>query len=1175
MGIRRSTAPRPSRTVRRAAERTEITGRRQRSWAFAGLLLILAGLVPAIAARADDAAPLALAVRAAPHDGFGRIVFEGPSPLGFAASVEDGALVVRFDHSASAALAPIAKRLPEYVTGVPLVIEGPLARIPLKRPVAVRTFSEGNAMVIDLVDRREWPAAAPAPAKSEAKANEQAAAKSAPTPVEAAPKAPAAAATAPLAGSTNGVLPLRVGEHDGHSRLVFDLAEPLAYDVDNEDGAVRLRIATRAALGPLPAELPTRVVSLDSTAGEGGLVVRLRLADGARIKHFRSGPKIVVDVFGPEVTPAARAVAQAKVAKPAPLASKPPTPLMPAPAAAAPLPTPAPALASAAPAVAPAVVPPAPSLAAAPANDPAPRPVVGRVQVTVSHPNDTTEIRFAWPKDVDPASAMFVRAGYLWAVFDLEARLDFGGWPRADGTPESRRLGSGASAFRLKLADPDLAVVATRDGSEWVATLSADAARPQSPSIDTRKTGDGQPRLFVSTSEPGPRIALADPDAGNTLLVFPLRRPGVGIGAERRYADVRFLPTGQGVVVEPLADGVIAAAGPLGIEIASVHGLNLTPAATRSAEASAVPGRLFDFDGWRALAGNAPDARARLQAAVLAASAPQRNARRLDLARYHFASGAYADALGVLDAIANDQPETAEEPEIKALRGAARLEMNDVAGAAHDLMSPSLDGEGDVAPWRGAVAAAQSDWSGALRQFARGEALLNHYPAALRVEFALNAAEASLEVGDPPQARVSLALVATLKPSGAAVDRAHWLMGRMYAAFDEYDSAEKEWAPAMAGGDPWVRARARFDRAMALLDAGRMSRGEAIAELEKLRFSWRGDAFEYKVLTTLGELYLAENNPRKGLESLRKAVTNFPNQPGVDAVSAHMRDVFVQLHVGGAAAEMPTLAALALFQDFRNLVPDGPTGDAITAQLAARLVQVDLLDDAEGLLTDLADRRLKGPDESKVRNQLGLVLLMDRKPQQAAEALDRPMAAGADDETVATRRQLRARALMDTEKFADALRVLNGDESPEATSLRADLFWRTNEWKLAAASLGKLTAPLDSAKVSDAEARLVMRQTIALALAADARGLAGVANRFGPALAATPFKEAFAILTDAQRLTPSNLRAIMAQVSAAERFGAFLDSYRTRLLKSGTPTAASAGASRADVPGAPAVASAR
>jgi tetratricopeptide (TPR) repeat protein len=470
-------------------------------------------------------------------------------------------------------------------------------------------------------------------------------------------------------------------------------------------------------------------------------------------------------------------------------------------------------------------------------------------------------------------------------------------------------------------------------------------------------------------------------------------------------------------------------------------------------------------------------------------------------------------------------------------------------------MSPSLDGERAVAPWRGAVAAAQHDWAGALRQFVRGESLVDHYPSALRLQFALSAAEAALEVGDPSQARVYLETANNLKPSNGAADRSHWLMGRMYAAFSEYDSADKEWTLAMSGGDPSIQARARFDRAMTFLDAGRMSRADAIAELEKLQFAWRGDALEYTMLTTLGDLYLQNGDLRKGLTSLRKAVTNFPSMAGVDAVSARMRDAFVQFHSDGRAAALPTLTELALFQEFRDLVPDEPTGDAIENQLVGRLIEVDLLEPTEDLLGELADRRLKGAAESKARNQLGLVFLMDRKPEKAAEALDRPVAADADDDTVNTRRQLRARALMDLEKYDEALKLLNGDDSSGATALRADLFWRTNDWKQASDAFGKLTASLDPAKLTDSDVRLVLRNAIALALAGNDRTQVDVGKRFGPAMATTPYKDAFSILTDArQLLTPANLRTLIDQVSAAERFGTFLDGYRSQLLSKGAAT---------------------
>jgi tetratricopeptide (TPR) repeat protein len=1160
LGIHRSTAPRLARTVQREAEGSSLPDRRLRKVAQAGLIAILAGLAPAIA-HAQQAAPMPLAVRAAPHDGYGRIVFEGAKPIGFNATLEDNVLVVRFDHPASAALAPLARRLADYVGGAPLAIDGQVARIPLKRAVTVRTFTEGPAMVVDLVNAKDVNAkdtsakdasSKQTSAKDTGAKDTSAAPKASrqPTPSSVAAAAAASApaptsAPAPVSAQPTSSLAFRVGEHPDHSRLVFDVEQPAAYELEVDGGVARLRIATSSTLVPLKGELPARVSSIYSQSGANGLSIRVGLADGATVKHFRSGTKIVVDVFGPAISTTARAAApKPTVAKASSVPQSQPqskTQTQPASPASVGAPTPLlPGKASAATATTATPV-------AAKVVDPASIPAGPRVPVVVTRADAVATLRFSWPQDVAPAAAVFTRAGYLWAVFDRDGQLDFSRWGRNDGAPDARRPAPGVTVFRLKLADPDLVPVAARDGAEWIVTLAPDAKRPQGPAVEVRKDNAGRTTLFVAVAEPGPTAAIADPDVGDTLIVVPLARAGLGIGAERRYAEMRLLPSAQGLVVEALADGITAQSAANGVEFAAASGLKLS--ADARAEAPAKSTRIFDFEAWRKLGGGGDDARLELQNAVLQASAPQRNARRLDLARFHFARAAYPETLGVIEAIASDQRDAAEEPEVKAIRGAARLQMNDVAGASNDLMSPVFDGEREVAPWRGALAAAQRDWAGALRQFVRGESVLDRYPPALRIQFALAAAEAALEAGDPARARVHLQQVAALSPTGGAAERAAWLNARSLAAFQEYDAADAEWKRAMRGGDPWVRSRARFDRADTLLAAGKITRPEAISELEKLEFAWRGDAFEYRTLKTLGELQIAEGDLRKGLTTLRKAVTNFQGQPDVGSVTSKMREAFIQFHADGRAAKMPTVTALGVFMEFRDLVPDGPVGDDIMGELVRRLVDVDLLDRAEEILADLADRRLNGSAESKARNQLGLVYLMDRKPAKALEALDRPLAADVDDETIAARRQLKARALTDLDHPADALKLLAADDTPEGANLRADLFWRIGEWKQAAAAFAPLTARIDPAKMSESDTRLVMRKVIALALAGDGRALATENARFGAGIAATPYKDAFAMLTDPQQINPVNIRAIAGQISTADRFGAFLDSYRARLIK--------------------------
>jgi tetratricopeptide (TPR) repeat protein len=1086
---------------------------------FALTVLVCAGapsfVTPTCAAETP---PVKHSVRAPPHGTYGRIVFEAPSRMGFSAAVENGVLVVRFDKPATATLAPVARSLVDYVSGVPLTIDGTVARIPLKRPATVRTFTEGSAMVVDLLAAK---AASVEPRKS-----------SEPTPLQ--PTASANGGGTSSAAAHGPSIPLRVGEHDTYSRLVFDTEKPVAYTVDDEKGSVTLHIATNASLGPTPRELPPRVGAIESSSDDKGLTVHLHIAPDGHIRHFLSGTKIVLDVYGvdasrvPELPTHAAKADSAKPAVPTSGA----VPAKPRKTASA---APVPLLTRAQPVAAP---------AAASASE------RSRVEVTVAHGADGTTIQFVWPHAVDPAAAIFVRAGYLWAVFDRDAAFDFVDWARADGRPESVHPAPGSSAVRLKLPDPDLGASAQHDGNTWTVILRGDPARPRTPAMAVRNGPNGHPALFIPAADAGVRIALKDPDLGDTLLVLPFRQAGMGMGAERRYADFRLLATAEGIAVKPLADGINAMSDSSGFEISSAAGLNLTSAVARVAEVPVRAGRIFDFAAWRALGGKGgPDAVARLQAAVLSAAAPERNARRLDLAHYYFAIGAFAETIGVLDAIASDQRELMDQPEVKALRGAARLQMNDIAGAASDLTSASLDGVRDVAPWRGKLAAAQHEWSTALREFSLGGPALAQYPSTLHVQFALSAAEAALEAGDPSTARVYIETAATLNPSNAARDRLHWLKGRVLAGFSEYGKADTEWGKAIAGGDPWVRAHARFDRATTLLAAGKIARPEAISELEKLAFAWRGDALEYKVLTTLGDLDLAEGKMRNGLEALRTAISHFPNMPGVDKVSAHMHDAFVAFHTDGRAAKAPALTDLALFEEFGDLIPKGPKGDAIVSELVGRLVQLDLLDRAEELLTDLVDHRLKGAAALKARNQLGLVYLMDRKPAKALETLDQPVPADAEPDMAAARRELKARALIDTQKYPEALKTLAGDDSTEAKTLRADLFWRTNDWHQAATALGLLASALDPKHLSDPDARLVMHDVIALALAGDGKGLADVAGRFGAAMKATPFKDAFNLLTDANLPSPTSVQAITEQVAAADRFGAFLESYRTKLLR--------------------------
>ncbi len=177
----------------------------------------------------------------------------------------------------------------------------------------------------------------------------------------------------PAEASALSNVAVRVGEHAGHSRVVFDWPRPTRYDIskDQNAGRVDVRFPEPAAFD-LDRARPLR--NLRGIEAEGATATLLSVP-GVRVRHFRLGGRVVVDLvqpglqgapalLAPAVADAAPDAAPPLVLAQAPIQATPPTP---APAQlppqrrpaspAAPLPGVVPAPEPAAPAAAPAATP--------------------------------------------------------------------------------------------------------------------------------------------------------------------------------------------------------------------------------------------------------------------------------------------------------------------------------------------------------------------------------------------------------------------------------------------------------------------------------------------------------------------------------------------------------------------------------------------------------------------------------------------------------------------------------------------------------------------------------------------------------------------------------------------------------------------------------------------------
>lgn len=873
---------------------------------------------------------------------------------------------------------------------------------------------------------------------------------------------------------------VRVGDHPGHGRIVFDWPGTTAYAVEEQAGRIVLRFATAATFDlPSARRLPR---NLQGIAAEGG-VVTLSVAPGARLRHFRLGPRVVVDVLDPGApTGTASPAAQPRQAPARREAGARPPASAPVPVVQAPAP-PIAALPLAAPPAA--AAPPAPvATPTAPAAPPAPRGV----------PVQPLADGFVVPAAADVGAALLRRGGTWLLVLDAPVPLDLA--PLGQGAFACAEIARGPQATVLRIPAAVLAEPRLLRGAEgW--RLENAAAAPVLRSIRAEPDPGPPARLLLRAARPANAVAVLDPETGGTLLVGTVREGGEATQAGRRSATFEILPTRLGLAILPRADSITLRALPTGFVASAGPGgvLALGPAAEEDAAEATGMSRLFDLPAEPLLALIQRERNATL--AVAAAAPLGRGPPRLRNAEALLALGLAAEAQAMMALAMREDPRLAEDPVARALQAAAAL----VAGRvdeAEALLSPRLPESDELALWRGLLAAARDeDGAGAI---AAGLPILRAWPEPLRARLAPRAAEALAAGGEAQAARRLLAGREDDPAFGLARARLLEESGDRAAALDAYSAV-------MRGRDRRARAVAMRRAVELRLAAGALDAAGAAAAMESVLAAWRGDALESAVRLRLAELRATAGDHRGAFEALREAAQLFP------ALTPALRPRQAEALLAALERE-PPVAAVALFDAHAALLPAGPQAEQALAALADRLAALDLPVRAREVLAQALAR--SDHDESRARLGLRIAALAlgAGDPAGARAALADTAAAALPVPLKQERALVEARALARmgaAEEAAAAYRAAGPDAAPEF----AEFLAARQDWAGAAAVLGDhlVRAPAPPEPL-DAEARrLVARRAALLALAGDDAGLAALREAEAARMAGGAFEEAFALLT--------------------------------------------------------------
>jgi hypothetical protein len=753
---------------------------------------------------------------------------------------------------------------------------------------------------------------------------------------------------------------------------------------------------------------------------------------------------------------------------------------------------------------------------AAPRVDPIPAGGVVRMEGEIVQ--GQVLLHFPWKAPL--GAAAFRRGESVWLVFDTEARIDVSKAPAETSMFKGLTVASGPGYSAVRVASPGVATVkAWADGGVWTLALGPGVQKPAAPIKAERASDSPTPALRAQVAGATKSLWLDDPLVGDRLAVVTALGPPKGVPGRRSYVDFALLPSAQGLAFEPaVADLSVTVDGewvrisrPRGLDISTVvaaAGAKGKPAlaALGLPQPAALPG-LVDYVQWSRtgemgfmarygqLQNAAADEAAREAAGDRAAGL---NAR-MALARFLVGSELSFEGIGVLNLLMRHHPELAGDAEFRGLRGAARAMAGRYKEAETDFSVPVLAEDPASSLWRGYIASKETDWQASADAFAKGASAMNQFTPAWQSRFARAYAETAVELGklNIASTEVALSIAQTKDPVEQLQTRL--VQGRLIEAMGYPKRALPLYDAIARAPFDMLSAPARMHAAELRLQLGQINQAQAISQLDGLRFRWRGDRVEVELIRNLGRLYLQGGHYREGLETLRSITASPVQAPEMIDIRNDLSNTFRALYLDGRADGMQPIEAVALWYDFKDLIPVGSDGDLMVRKLARRLVDVDLLTDAENLLKYQVDNRLDGIAKGQVATDLATLYLMDRKPEAAIGAINDSRTTLLPKDLQDQRRMIEARAWLALNQNDHALELVDKDKSADADTVRADVAWRMRDWAKAGPMLEKLLGDRWKAPgpLTPEQEAMLLRAGVAYSMAKDDAGLERLRARFG------------------------------------------------------------------------------
>lgn len=1108
--------------------------------------LVAASVVPGWAARG--------VASGTEMQGFGRIVFSLDKEVGAKLRLINSVLILEFDEPVAVDLDKLSQQLPNYVSIARADPDGKSLRLALSDRFKADLKPAGEKLYLDIMSTR-WQGLPP------------------PLPTEVVQELVRRARAAEdqlrrvqreAERTTMRELELRVGSAPRFRRAVFQMPRTAPVTLLEKNGEISLVFEAnfRVSQPMLRSKLAGLVRDLDVEETSDTLKIHLQPMDGLVVKGFREDDSYTLDFAradGGLVEQASEMPADPtkKAPEPQKKTESAPRPQGAVAAPVAQLPQPAAPTTPAASAASRPEAPKSVMISNLSAIEPA---IMARIED--GHDPEGFSLRLA--NLGDAPVAVVQRGKTLLVMVEAIEPINLPGIPADMATRiEAMNVQRLKSASLLRLSP-------TFDGRFWLAKDGRDLIVQRGRSdglpgfagaaIETRRAFDpnGRESLEALVGKNGQLHLIDDPVSGQKLAMVPVPRAERASPKHQVFSEFSIEPTLAGFAVLPLDEAITFRRQPESLIIGHEIQLNLSALPQEQPEAadSARSRRplMLDLENW------AEDTRGAIrnkerQFLRAAAEAPRatRGEARIRLARFYVANGLYPEAASVLDVLAADDMPTASTKQALILRAFSAAMMERLVDAGRFLNEPVFALEGEQKLLQAIVDARALRYPQALANFRQSTTELDRYPENLQAMFRRLAIESAIEAGDAVFAREQLLAFEKLDPVHRDPHVQQLLAGKLAQMQGRHADAFAAFSLAGQSRNRGIEAEARLGRAIAGLAETRMAPEDARAEFETLSTIWRRSEVELKALEKLGEFYTKEGRWREAFLSSQRATQIMPEHPVTRRMEEAMGRRFESLFLDKEGDKLSKVEALALYQEFRSLIPIGRRGDEIARRLADRLSDLDLVQEAAEILEHQVKHRLEGVARAMVATRLAVLQLQNRQPSQALSTLRATRLASMPDELRRARMLIEARSLGDLFRTDMAIEILANDSGEDVDRLRADIFWKGKRWREAGESYERVLADAwqSDQPLSEGQRMDAMRAGLAYVLGEERLSLDRLRSRYLTKMAKTDDAGAFSLITNDKITRPQAFRDAARSVVNADTMTDFMAAYRKRYPETG------------------------